>query len=336
MRSFWSKSEDLKTPALWTYPDGDSQLVADDASRLFTSYEVPESFGKMSDEQLLTDAGRLGSGFMVRDQYSYLRHYDAVLQKVKAAGFDDCPFMGYDGQGFYYYLNTKACGTGYLPVARSRAAQKRLIDAADNARPVIFPLDPAKSYYLYRHITEEVTDYVYAPGDDCFYPAEIYTAIYGAAPADRGLSQYAANADPELDLGRICQSFGNSKDSLLALTDAQALDPDSEEGTLAGQADLLALSFDREKLANALGTRDSVTLQLSFGESASGGCITCLLSDSDLLIPLGMHVRWLIPNNRKQLTFSFFSGDTLLFTTDASGLSEYLSPDFSSGFYHIR
>ena len=338
---------DEKTPALWTYPDGDDTLVADDASKLFTYYTVPDTFVKMSEEDLLSDPSRLGSGFMVADQFSYLRSYDRVLQKMSSIGEADRSYMGYDGQGFYYYLNTRACATGFLPVARSSRAQGRLLEAAINDRPIIFPLDPEKSYYLYRWLMSGEADYVYDRDDNCFYPSEVAALLFTPGSKAPLLTDCLEVYSPDSDLRRICQSFGDSADRLLKeRTDSAFLPLDKAgSGPINGyQHDLLylPLSFDVPGARPAEGKislSDCSRIEISFksaaGEKAS---VSCLAGDGNLLIPLGMNPHWLLNSEHDEITVRWLdaAGRELL-SLPVSELSPYLQADKkeAAGFYHI-
>ena len=346
----YARVGDEKNPALWTYPDGNDALVADDVSKLFTYYEVPDTFAKMSDEQLLSDPSRLGDGFMVADQFSYLQKYDKVLQRMKRHGFDDVSYMGYDGQGFYYYLNTQACATGYLPVARSRQAQQRILENAMDERPVIFPLDPEKSYYLYRWLLSQEADYIYDRDDGCFYPAEIWAQFTDKGSAPASLSDCTEGYARDLDLRRVCQSFGDSSQTLLdqqtdeiflplTALDVSWLNPLGEMSVNGSAYDLLylPLTFGDTQGDGVLPqcSRIEISFSCVTGENAS---VSCLTGDGNLLIPLGMNPHWLLNTDQSSVTVRLLDeGGGEILSLPLGGLTEYLNPEKKeeAGFYHI-
>ena len=114
---------DMKFPNMWTYPDGQAALIMDDTSKLYNTYTVPDTFLAM-DEVPILDHTMLGNGFMVADQVPYLTAYETVMQKCDSVQKQTW-YMGFDGQGFYYYLNARACSTGFLPVGKKHGSTER-------------------------------------------------------------------------------------------------------------------------------------------------------------------------------------------------------------------
>ncbi len=342
---------DMKNPYLWTYPDGNEQLVASDASRLFTRYEVPETFVFMG-EIPLSDNRMLGNGFMVEDQIPYLTQYDRVKKRIggtfgeEESGVkraDDQTYMGYDGQGFYYYMGTKACAAGYLPVARSRQAQQRILDVAMEKRPVVFSLDPQKSFYIWRWLLSEEADYRYLAEDDAYYPAEIYDKMAGNDPALSKEGDDPAETASDIDFERICQSFGESAELLLAnLTDkenkgAAAFAGLPDLSSFAGRDfELLYLALDMEKTEIALGSRP-VKLTAVFSDMQGGhGQVSCDVGGGKLLLPLGMHLRWQTGQIR-ELSFILTDENGKTLSLKAGEMEQYLLAEgLQSGLYRIK
>lgn len=161
---------DMKFPNMWTYPDGQAALIMDDTSKLYNTYTVPDTFLAM-DEVPILDHTMLGNGFMVADQVPYLTAYETVMQKCDSVQKQTW-YMGFDGQGFYYYLNARACSTGFLPVGKSMEAQKEMLSQIKEKRPVVFVLDAQSNYYIYHWILTH--DYVYCKDDDALYPRELF------------------------------------------------------------------------------------------------------------------------------------------------------------------
>ncbi|MBO4336477.1 MAG: hypothetical protein J5842_00195 [Lachnospiraceae bacterium] len=340
----WARVNDMKNPYLWTYPDGDEKLVFSDTSRLYTYTAVPETFMLLS-EVPIRGAASLGNGFMVSDQISYLEQYDRVDKKLKDAGFDDISYMGYDGQGFYYFMNTKACGTGYLPVARSMEAQEEILSRARKERPVIFRLDPKKSFYIYRWVLSKEAGYVYLAQDDCFYPAEVYAALMKNDPLMPKEGDDPGTADQVTDLGRVCESFGNSAASILdnictdekggKATPALPVSSVSFEGR---SGELLYINLDLEKIEASAGTSVGA-LEISFmPKSAASGSAPLIRADAaggKLLIPAGMNTCW--EEGAVTVTgFTFLDENNAPALTISPGeLTDYLTDDPRCGYYEI-
>lgn len=312
MQTSWSKFPDM-----WVYPDGESQLVMDDASKLYSYYEVPETFLKSEDTGLSeTYQALLGRGFMVADQIHYIEDYADVIEKCEAVS-DDVAYMAFDGQGFYDYLGVKCSATGYIPAARSYEAQKEIWDAARENLPVVFYLQPQSSYYIFRFMLEE--GYVYCANDNAFYPPGLYAALYGAsgdnyrtdasgddyrtdAPGD----DYRENA-PATDFGRSAASFGASMDTLQELfigdrtvsLSAGNL-PDRFDGT---DYDFLYLELGKELSPSESSPLESLPSQANLtiawtdteGNTFENSYVNCTITDDRrLLIPMGMNACWLL------------------------------------------
>ena len=318
---------DMKTPYLWTYPNGNDALVAEDVSKLFACYEVPEGFSSMTTLSL-SDPSNLGPGYMAADQFHYLSEYDTVKRKMEAAGYSDRCYMGYDGQGFYYYLNTKACATGYLPVARSFEAQDRILNVVKKERPVIFPLDPQKSYYICRWLFSDEADYRYSSEDHCFYPSECFTAATGKTEGDL----YAEEG--VIDFGLICSHFGDSAESLLAVSTPALLLDGTSQGSDTDDSpspDLLYLPLDTDALQKPV----SVTISLD-----QKALCSLQLGNGDLIIPLGMHPDWLLlPGAAPEaLSFTFTKEDGSETVLTLSEVTNCLKSgqQKAAGFYQIH
>ncbi len=175
----YMQTSSAKFPDMWVYPDGESQIVMDDSAKLYSYYEVPETFLKSEDTGLPPQYQTLlGQGFMVSDQISYITDYAAVIEKCQSVR-EDTAYMAFDGQGFYDYLGVKCSATGYIPAARSYEAQKEIWDTASENLPVIFYIQPHNSYYIFRFMLD--AGYVYCKEDHAFYPPDLYALIYGNA-----------------------------------------------------------------------------------------------------------------------------------------------------------
>ncbi len=284
----------MKFPDMWIYPNGEARLVLDDSDKLFYSYEVPETFIKM-DEIDLPDTSMLGDGFMVADQVHYLTDYAFVMTKCEAAARqpESLSYLGMDGQGFYYYLNAKACATGFIQAGKGYDAQQRLLATIKEARPVIFGLEPLSSFYVYKWMFTE-GDYKYSLEDQAFYPSELFAKLYPDSSGD----DYRQVAPPT-DFGRSAASFGNSAETILSNL------PGKDIG------DVLSVQLD-----------DTLTLQansleiefVSDGQLYDGCHITCLTGDGKLLIPLEMNACWLLADNLSDITLRLYDiGGDLIF-----------------------
>lgn len=284
---------DMKFPNMWTYPDGQAALVMDDTSKLYNTYAVPDTFLAM-DEVPISDRSMLGGGFMVADQVSYLTAYEAVMQKCDSVQ-DKTWYMGFDGQGFYYYLNARACSTGFLPVGKSMEAQEEMLTQIKEKRPVVFVLDAQSNYYIYHWILTH--DYVYNIEDNALYPQELYAKIY----PDQAGDDYREVTE-DLELGRICASLGNSMESLQeCFTDSLALS--SADAAISGSDyDYLYLPLSSSAL---LADAQAAYLQISYrsDDTYVSNMICAVSAQDDLLLPLGMQPTWLLSKN-SDLTFT--------------------------------
>lgn len=303
----YMQTSSAKFPDMWVYPDGESQLVMDDASKLYSYYEVPETFLKSEDTGLSdTHRALLGRGFMVADQIHYIEDYAAVMAKCEAVS-EDVSYMAFDGQGFYDYLGAKCSATGYIPAGRSYEAQKEIWDAASKNLPVIFYLQPQSSYYIFRFMLKE--GYVYCAEDQAFYPPKLYALIYGDGD-EKGSSggTAALSGDdyrpyaPSTDFGRSAASFGASMDTLsklfvadrtVSLSDGSL--PDRFQGS---EYDFLYLELEENPFgADSLPSDASLKIVWSDteGNAFENSYADCVITkEGRLLIPMGMNACWLL------------------------------------------
>lgn len=284
---------DMKFPNMWTYPDGQAALVMDDTSKLYNTYAVPDTFLAM-DEVPISDRSMLGGGFMVADQVSYLTAYETVMQKCDSVQ-EHTWYMGFDGQGFYYYLNARACSTGFLPVGKSMEAQEEMLTQIKEKRPVVFVLDAQSNYYIYHWILTH--DYVYSKEDEALYPRELFAKIY----PDQAGDDYR-DVTEDLELGRICASLGNSMESLQeCFTDSLALSS-ADAAISGGDYDYLYLPLSSSAL---LADTQAAYLQISYrsDDTYVSNMICDVSAQDDLLLPLGMQPTWLLSDN-SALTFT--------------------------------
>lgn len=349
---------DVKTPAMWVYPNGESALFLDDEAKLYRYYEVPETFLKAEDTGLSeTNLHKLGKGFIVADQLSYINHYQNVIEKCNAVK-DDTTYMGFDGQGFYYFNDVKACSTGFIQAGKGYEAQQAIIERAKAERPVIFLMEPDCTYYVYYWM--HTHDYVYCAADDCFYPSELFDAIYPDASPD-DYREYSSGTD----FGLVASSFGRSFDTLSDLmVDQLTLAPVKEsvsetsasseisassetsasseisassettengiilfdsEGTFSGKdLDMLYLELNTSKLiefSESAGLCAPSEITLHFydkeGKTYDGAVITCSIGDGTLLIPAGMNPCWLLTEDIAKVTLSFNGQEDSTFYEDA-------------------
>lgn len=290
MQTSWSKFPDM-----WVYPDGQSQLVMDDASKLYSYYEVPESFLKSEDTGLASKyQALLGRGFMVADQISYITNYAAVVEKCQSVQEHDS-YMAFDGQGFFDYLGVRCSGTGYIPAARSYEAQKEIWDTAGQELPVVFYIQPYNNYYIFRFMLDE--GYLYCAEDAAFYPPALYASVYGN---DAEGDDYREHADSS-DFGLSAESFGASFDSLrdIFMADAsKSLSDGSLPSDFSGmEYDFIYLELDEEFMDEADLTDGSnliITWSDREGNSFDGNRVACQLKEGKLLIPMGMNACWLL------------------------------------------
>lgn len=328
-----------KNPDMWIYPDGNSQLIMDDADRLYSYYTVPDTFLKSEDTGLNEEHRQLlGRGFMVADQLHYIQDYGAVVDKCRSVR-DDVAFMALDGQGFYDYLGIKCSATGFIPAARSYEAQKRIWDAAGKNLPVVFYIQPESNYYIFRFMLD--AGYIYCAEDAAFYPPMLYDLIYGlpeSAAAAGTNGAISANRDDDssnkdtLDdyrdyaaassFGLSPEAFGSSlaslspvlEDSMTKSLTAQNL-PQYFDGT---EYDLLYLKLAPDFLADY--DAGSLTLNISWsdknGRTFDGSHISCTLKEGRLLIPTGMNACWLLSKlDDFTLSITDITGSTVYETT---------------------
>lgn len=284
-----------KSPDMWVYPDGESQLIMDDAAKLYSYYEVPETFLKSEDTGLPERYQKLlGPGFMVSDQLHYITDYASVTEKCEALS-EDMVYMALDGQGFYDYLGVRCSSTGYLPAARSYEAQKEIWDTASKNLPVVFHIRPESSYYIFRFMLD--AGYIYCAEDEAFYPSDLYNSLYNADFSNiyEG-DDYRPHVSPS-DFGLSPESFGASISSLseIFIADAaKSLDKDNLPKVFDGSSyDFLYLVLsDAAKIPKD--SRLTLTWSDTEGKVFDGSLVSCLIKDGKLLIPMGMNPCWLL------------------------------------------
>lgn len=286
----------MKFPDMWIYPNGDAELILDDKDKLFSYYEVPESFVSIK-EIHLPDTSMLGDGFMVADQIHYLTSYADVMEKCKNAGFN-ASYLGMDGQGFYYYLNAKSCATGFIQAGKGYDAQQRLLATIQDMRPVIFLLEPQSSYHIYYWVLTS-GEYCYSADDMAFYPKEIFDALYPEKESDDARLAFGATT-----LGLSPSSFGKSFETLASRLEESDADTQAVNGA---ENDVLFLRLP--SIENA------TTLQITFksdGAENETTSVTCKIGDKSLLIPMGMNASWLLGDNSDiKLRFLNESGNVI-------------------------
>lgn len=308
-----------KNPDLWVYPDGESQLVMDDSKKLFSYYQVPETFLKSEDTDLpLQYQNRLGRGFMVADQLSYIKDYASVIEKCQKVN-ENTTYMAFDGQGFFDYLGVKCYGTGYIPAARSYKAQEKIWQSDSENLPVVFYIQPQYNYYIFRFMLDE--EYIYCQADKAFYPPNLYKQLTEAGYT-MSSDDYRLDTEPT-DFGLSAASFGDSADSLLA---AGSLTKKSSINTLSvidGKAcDGLYLEFNPEYIdkfptAGKENLQIKITWQTTDRQSFEGSQITCQYGKGRLFIPMGMNATWLL-SAIDQMTIQLTDPgtETLLYTAE--------------------
>lgn len=285
----YHQTSDLKRPDMWIYPDGESALIMDDAAKIYNHYEVPDLLIRAADTGLSgQQIETLGNGFMVSDQLHYINEYAKVMEKCSLIK-EDMTYLGLDGQGFYYYLNAKACGTGFIQAAKGFEAQNALLDVIREKRPVVFLLDAESNYYIYYSIMTE--NYCYESADHCLYPAELYRLLFDKEPDD-----YRSSCQMT-DFGLTAASFGNSLPSLLPL-----LTPMSDKESDDGSAPFAGKDYDCmlvQLSEKAAGTFSAIRIHFTFEEPAEPdhrtSCeVICRTNGTTLLVPVGMNPCWLL------------------------------------------
>ena len=295
------QTSDMKRPDMWIYPNGESALFLDDGSKIYSYYDVPELFIRSSDTDLSPKQKEiLGPGFMVSDQLHYLKDYEAVMKRCNSIQ-NDQTYLGLDGQGFYYYTESKACGTGFLQAAKGFDAQKALLEIISRERPVIFLLDAKSNYYIYHYIMTH--DYFYSANDGALYPQELYEKVYPEqAPDDYRDTCNTTN------LGLVAASFGKSFNTLRS-----RLTPMTENNNNCilfpfdgSDYDCMDIQLD-EEISNSI---SSVIINFTFNNSQNpqrNSCkITCTIDGTRLLVPVGMDPCWL---NSKITSISIYGVD---------------------------
>ena len=308
---------DVKTPAMWVYPNGESELFLDDTAKIYDHYEVPEIFIKSEDTDLADhNKEMLGKGFIVSDQLSYIKHYQNVIDKCSAVK-KDMYYMGFDGQGFYYFNDVKTCNTGFIQTAKGYPAQQKIIENAEKERPVVFLIEPDCDYYVYYWM--HTHDYVYCAEDECFYPKELFGQLYpGKTPDD--YREYSAS----LTFGKVPDSLGRSRKSLQSLflagnplvPSCSRTDISLAQNTLplinGKEYDMLALTLDTSRLigiAENAGVSAPGSVTITFenkgGSLHDNNTVTCDIADGTLLIPMGMNPAWLLTEDIHDIRLTF-------------------------------
>lgn len=306
-----------KSPDLWVYPDGESQLVMDDAAKLYSYYEVPETFLKSEDTGLPEKYQKLlGSGFMVSDQIHYITDYASVTEKCDALS-EDMTYMALDGQGFYDYLGVRCCATGYIPAARSYEAQKEIWDTASENLPVVFYIQPESSYYIFRFMLD--AGYVYCAKDGAFYPSYLYNSLYGSNARDIYDGDDYRLYAPATDFGLSPESFGASMASLSDIFVSGA-SKSLKEQNLPTDFEGVSYDFLYLELDHTAPIPEGSLLTLTWSDaednSFEGSRITCLTKEGRLLIPMGMNPCWLLSRIEDfTITIASPDGSTILYET---------------------
>lgn len=306
----YTKVDDMKFPNMWVYPNGQSDIIFDDGAKLFTYYTVPDNFFLAKDLDLSEkSASILGDGFMVGDQIGYINAYEDVID-ICSSVKEDTTYLGFDGQGFYYFNDVKACATGFIPAAKGYEAQQAIIEVAEKNLPVIFLINAESNYYLYYWMFEN--GYLYQAEHNAFYPPQLYTMIFGDEPADDFLDYFTGEYGH--NLGLIASSFGNSYSSLQPLfTDEINILSDfiaydmftsySYKGNFSGKDyDFLYLKVTPDKKNEKSFSNEQLVVSFEadgvLGEKASNRVqsVVCTIKDGTLLIPMGMNPNWLLNN----------------------------------------
>lgn len=315
----YQQNADLKRPDLWVYPDGQSELLLSDAAKIYSYYEVPANFVLGADSELTEEQIKiLGSGFMVEDQQHYVLDYDRVMDKCEEIN-PDMTYIGLDGQGFFYYTNSKACGTGFLQAAKGYDAQMALLEVIASKRPVAFLIEPESTYYIYAYLLEN--DYVYCKEDAALYPRELYKKLYLTEPDD-----YRDTCQNK-DFGLVAASFGNSSESLLKLmTPMSALEDDSNFTPFKGSDyDFIYVTLTDETVT----TLQTLTVSFTFSTPTKETMITtgtavCTLKGNQLLIPMGMNPSWFLSTIEEiSFTGTTQSGETIPLTSEEMSFKLY-------------
>lgn len=284
-----------KNPDIWVYPDGESQLVMHDSDKLFSYYQVPETFLKSDDTGLPPRyQALLGKGFMVNDQISYIEQYANVVEKCEAVS-DSVSYMAFDGQGFFDYLGVRCYGTGYIPAARSYAAQKEIWDSDPDHLPVIFYIQPEFDYYIFRFMVD--AGYCYSASDQAFYPPELFEQLKSHGLISTA-DDYRYDVSP-LDFSLSASSFGSSKDGLIkAFTLSEKETSLDTLPTIDGALyDVLSIDFDNESIEKLYdGDISNLVIDINWRNTDAidfdGNHVTCQYGNGHILAPMGMNACW--------------------------------------------
>ena len=283
------QTSDMKRPDMWIYPNGESALFLDDGAKIHSYSQLPDNFLRSTDTDLSEQQKEiLGPGFMVNDQLHYLKEYETVMNKCDAVHSNQT-YLGLDGQGFYYYTGSKACGTGFIQAAKGFDAQKSLLEVISKERPVVFLLESKSNYYIYHYVMTH--DYVYVESDGALYPQELYEKVY----PDKEPDDYRDTCNTT-DFGAVAASFGKSFDTLSArLTPMESKDNSSIFSPFKGSDyDCMEITLSEE----ATNKISSVFINFTFNNptkntNRSSCRILCTLDGTHLLVPVGMDAYWI-------------------------------------------
>lgn len=326
-----------KNPDMWIYPDGESRLVMDDAAKLYSYYEVPDTFLKSEDTGLPERYQQLlGDGFMVADQLHYITAYASVIEKCEAVSEGETiTYMAFDGQGFYDYLGVACSATGYIPAARSYEAQKAIWNTASKNPPVIFYIQPENNYYIFRFMLD--AGYIYKAEDQAFYPPELYAKVYGSEMGD-DYRQYASHTD----FRTHASSFGASMDTLNDIFVAEQTVCLTEQGATAFPAQFCGAEYDclylelSEELTGELTMAPFVTITWTdtAGNAYECNMVSCNFDNNEtvkLLIPMGMNAGWVL-SEISDFTISVYDGSGIISRYAETSYQQLLEGDSSANF----
>ena len=335
--TLFTQISQTKNPDMWVYPDGESQLVMDDAPKLYSHYEVPDIFLKSEDTGLAPQyCELLGDGFMVADQVPYITQYASVIEKCEAVA-DGTPimYMAFDGQGFYDYLGVACSATGYIPAARSFEAQQAIWYTASLNLPVVFYIQPENNYYIFRFMLD--AGYIYKAEDQAFYPPKLYAKIYGNEAGD-DYRKYALSTDFQTHAA----SFGASMDSLQDIFADNKTNSLTKQDTSAFPGHFSGAEYDclylelSEELTKKPTTSSFVTITWTDTDGIAHACnmVSCSFKQDEkakLLIPMGMNAGWLL-SDISDFTISVYDSSNLSSPYAETSYQKILENDTSASF----
>ncbi len=311
----------LKNPGMWVYPDGKAELLLDDDSKLFYSYDVPDNFVRTSELDIGDKYKALiGDGFMVEDQVHYLKEYSEVIEKVEAVS-PGIGFMGLDGLGFYDYLGVICPASGFTEAARSYDAQREYYDQAmslrSGIRPVVFAIDPMQNYYFFKWLIED--GYIYSKDDNAFFPEELYEKLYAPLTDKKAWYDDYKSIASNTDFGLSAASFSKSLTSLKPLLTEQYVKlygnpPGYEDGSLpelieGNKTDVILVGLNGTYSDLCEGTTFIMSWKDSDGNEYEGSIASAdIFSRQGLLIPIGMNSTWYL-STIDDISFSVWKSD---------------------------